>query len=161
MGSHRPRLIVQAAATMLAVALLTSCDAGAPSPSDSLAETWMRDGSAVSIDVISTNNGPGHCGWQQARFLHLGWPIQSDPNRLPKTDQYVRDPQGVLGDDSLAKALRLNASLPDDAKPTGYTRDGVELWLAGSDRDRFAYLVTGDPPQVEAWPRADPAVGCD
>jgi hypothetical protein len=159
MGSLCPRLISRAAATVLAAALLASC--GAPSSPDSVAETWMRDGVAVSIDVISTNDGSGHCGWQQARFLHLGWPIQPDPNRLPKTDQYVRDPQGVLGDGSLAKALRLNASLPDDAKPTGYARDGAELWLADSDRDRFAYLVTGDPPQVEAWPRADPAIGCD
>jgi hypothetical protein len=159
MSGHTPRRLSRTAAALLTVTLLASCSS--PTQDDSKVETWKRGGADVSTDVINTNFGSAHCGQQQVRFLHVGFPIQPDPNRLPKTDQYVRDPQALLGDGSLARALRLNAALPDDAKPTGYTRDSIELWLADSDRDSFAYLVTGNPPQVEAWPRADPAFGCD
>jgi hypothetical protein len=146
------------AVTVFAAAALAGCGGDEPSAP---AEEWTRGGEPVSIDVISTYDGPGHCGWEKARFLVVSWPIHTAGDAEPKAAQYVRDPEGVLGQEALQRALRTDATLPEDAKPTGYERDGTALWLADSDRQTTAYLVTGNPPRIEAWPRADPPVGCD
>ena len=150
--------IAAAALAVVAAIVLGGCVRDEPSGH---AEPWTRDGEPVSIDVISTNDGPVHCGWQQARFLHVSTPIYTAPTGKPRSAQYVRDPDGVLGRESLRLAFRAEAILPADAEPTGYERDGTALWLAESDRDSTAYLVTGNPRQVEAWPLADPPIGCD
>ncbi len=125
------------------------------------AEPWTRDGQAVGMDVIESHDGERHCGWQKARFLGLSSPIHSAPAGTPGVAQYVRDPEGVLDRADLRTAFRPNAVLPPDAEPTGYQRNGTELWLADSDRHLMAYLVSEDSGRAEAWPRADPPIGCD
>ncbi|MBE1491393.1 hypothetical protein [Plantactinospora soyae] len=151
-------LVVAAFWAVLATTTLAGCVGTAESAP---AESWTRNGETVDIEVISTNDGPAHCEWQRARFLQISWPIYSAPDGQPRSAQYVRDPEGVLGHEALRRAFRSGATLPEDAIPTGYERDGTALWLADSDRETTAYLVTEDPPRVEAWPRADPPLGCD
>ncbi|SNT37869.1 hypothetical protein SAMN05421812_105147 [Asanoa hainanensis] len=125
------------------------------------AEQWTRDGAAVSSDVISSHNGDRQCDWEAARFLRLSFPVYSAPTGQSKVAQYVRDPEGVLDRADLRDAFQSAATLPSDARSTGYRRDDTELWLADSDRHRVAYLVRQGPRQVEAWPRVDPPMGCD
>lgn len=160
MSRNFPRSIavVASGAAVLATAALSGCVREPPS---SHAEPWTRNGEMVNTNIIWTYDGPGHCEWQDARFLELSWPIYSAPDGQPKAAQYVRDPDGVLGREPLSAAFRTGVTLPDDAEPTGYERDGMALWLAESDRESTAYLVTESPYSVEAWPRADPASGCD
>lgn len=157
MGRSSSRSLVVAALWVVTTTLV-GCVRTAPSAP---AESWTRNGGTVSIDVISTNDGAGHCEWQRARFLQISWPIYSAPDGQPKSAQYVRDPEGVLGQEALRLAFRTGVTLPQDAKPTGYEREGTALWLAESDRQSTAYLVTEGPRRVEAWPRADPPLGCD
>jgi hypothetical protein len=149
----RPPLVA-----LVAAILLAGCVRDEPG---GYAEPWNRNGEPVSIDVVSTNDGSPHCGWQKARFLHVYAPVYTAPAGQPKSAQYVRDPDGVLGDESLRRGFRGGATLPADAAPTGYERDGTALWLAESDRASTAYLVTENPRRGEAWPRADPSKGCD
>lgn len=108
---------------------------------------WTHvDSGAILTDIV----GPGHCGWQSARILHVIAPDDS-------IKQYVRDPEGVLGvplRDSYAADLD---AVPDDAGDSGYrTADGGELWFTESDR--AAYVVLGDA--IERWPRTTDVIGC-
>jgi hypothetical protein len=154
-----PRMPVNALLVGAALALLVAgCVREAASTP---AETWTRDGEPVSLDVISTYQGSGHCGWEKTRFLVVSRPIYMAPEGAPPSAQFVRDPDGLLGRDSLRAAFKADAKLPDDAEPTGYEREGTALWLADSDRESTAYLVSENQRTVEAWPRADPPIGCD
>jgi hypothetical protein len=108
---------------------------------------WTHiDTGAILTDII----GPGHCGWESARIMHVG---------TPGADwrQYVRDPEGVLRV-PLRETYSSDADgLPDDATDSGYrTADGAELWF--TDSDRAAYVVLGDT--IERWPRAVEIFGC-
>jgi hypothetical protein len=107
---------------------------------------------AVATEQVEAYRGSDHCGWESVTFVAVGRPGAGGA-------QYVRDPEGAV-DPGLSARLRLDTELPDDAEPTGFeTDDGAELWLSESDPSA-AYLrdLSGD---VEAWPRADPPVGCD
>jgi hypothetical protein len=86
------------------------------------------------------------------------WPLSGESEQRR---QFVRDPEGVTGVPELRQGFRADAELPTDAAPTGYENDGTELWLAASDQNVRAYLVSESGEKVEAWPRADPPVGCD
>lgn len=103
-------------------------------------------------EILTDIPGPGHCGWQSARMLHVAQP---DGGGLWK--QYVRDPIGVFGDVSLLEAYAEGVDLPTDATDSGYrSPEGYELWFTKTDN--AAYVVT--PEGVERWPRADPPIGC-
>lgn len=110
---------------------------------------WANAETGEILDDIA---GPGHCGWESARMLH----VSNDEGTLAK--QYLRDPLGVFADvpgllDDYAEGLEL----PPDATFSGYaTDDGLELWFTPDDR--AAYVVT--PDGVERWPRAEPPIGC-
>ena len=113
---------------------------------------WTQDETgAILIDIA----GPGHCGWESARMLHVNNPDGSFGR------QYLRDPFGVFVeeqfDDGLLDTYAEGVQLPADASFSGYrTADGLELWF--TTEDRAAYVVT--PDGVERWPRADPPRGC-
>ncbi|RKN39063.1 hypothetical protein [Micromonospora endolithica] len=146
------------AAAFIVTAVLAACnrESAAASP-----DIWSRDGREVSADEVTSYAGHPHCNWEQAQFLHVSWPPGTDASDRSETRQYVRDPEGVLGDEALRRAYQPDATLPRDAQATGYTSGSTTLWLAPSDRDTRAYLVTTDPRRVEAWPRVEPPVGCD
>ena len=99
--------------------------------------------------ILTDIAGPGHCGWQSARMLHLELP---DGVR-----QYLRDPEGVLAGARLLDTYAERVELPPDARFSGYrTADGLELWF--TDSDTAAYVVARE--SVERWPRAGELIGC-
>lgn len=103
-------------------------------------------------DILIDIAGPGHCGWESARMLH----VSNADGTLGR--QYLRDPLGVFaGIPSVIDTYAEGVELPADATFSGYrTADGLELWFTAEDR--AAYAVT--PDGVERWPRADPPIGC-
>lgn len=94
-------------------------------------------------------SGPGHCGWNAATFIAF------------RGGQYVRDERGDVV--ALAEVTYdASAILPQDARPTGWRRGAVELWLSPSEIDaetgvhRNIYLVHRH--RVERLPHFSP--GC-
>lgn len=70
----------------------------------------------------------------------------------------MRDPDARLG--GQVPRPQVDSDLPGDAVATGFANaSGISLWLADSTPD-MAYLVQ-ESGQVEAWPRANPVIGCD
>ena len=108
---------------------------------------WLQvwegpDGNRVPTSRVSSYDGPAHCDWQDVRFLELG------------DRHYLRDPQGKLTDVTRG-TFAADVSLPDDARDTGFHRDGVRLWTVPSGSEVFA-VTEGS---VERWPAAT-RVGC-
>jgi hypothetical protein len=115
-------------------------------------QPWYRDGKELLSRDISLAAGPEHCDWERATFIgasDLPAP-KDDRNRL-----WARDPEGVLTHFPAAKAGFLAAAtLPGDAKFTGYKSGHLELWTAASDFPEHVYLVNAlDPDDVERWVR--------
>lgn len=101
-------------------------------------------GRPVPTTTIESWRGPEHCGWESMTFLELG------------KATYVRDPQPGL-DDYFAEPYRPHAELPAGAMDTGFERDGERLWTSPDDQRAFV----GTKADVEVWPRAIEALGCD
>jgi hypothetical protein len=87
-------------------------------------------------------------------FLALGWPLGTRFDTIDEAREYVRDPSGHLETNG---NLETAATLPENARNTGYHLGELELWL-GSDSRRAAYLVQGE--NVERCPRLLESVGC-
>ena len=131
------------------VASWAVCDP-AELPAD-VTDTWWiqvwteEDGTRVPTTKVFSFDGPEHCDWQDMVFLEVG------------EDSYLRDPSGEM-DDWTRGPFEAAASLPDDARATGWIRDGRELWTVPSGA--AAYLVSVDDAEdVEKWPSAKD-VGC-
>lgn len=108
---------------------------------------WVHeDTGALLIDIA----GPGHCGWESARMMHVeegGVPVK----------QYLRDPNGVFDQARLLDTYAEGVELPDDASDSAYrSPEGWELWFTESDT--AAFVVT--PEGVERWPRPSELIGC-
>jgi hypothetical protein len=100
--------------------------------------------------ILTDIAGPGHCGWESARMLHV-----ERSGRL--LYQYLRDPEGVFNFGGLEDTYAEGVELPGDAFFSGYrTEDGLELWF--TPENRAAYVVT--PDGIERWPRATEPIGC-
>ena len=118
---------------------------------------WTKDGRTVDGRELNSFAGPEHCDWQSAVMMYLGWPLGTVSVTAAQARQFVRDPSGVINPE-LRDKLVLHASLPADARSTGYRHGDLELWLSPSNEDA-AYLRAGD--DVERWPRAGEGVACD
>ena len=122
---------------------------GAAAEFDAGRRVWahLTDGS-----ILTDIPGPGHCGWESARMLH----VPNADGTLGR--QYLRDPFGVFDDiPALLDTYAEDVELPADATDSGYrSPDGLELWL--TDADTAAYVVT--PDGVERWPRPADPIGC-
>jgi hypothetical protein len=94
--------------------------------------------------TIQERRGPAHCGEQSTRTLW--WTAPSDKRRNDAV--YVRDPEGQFRDQWQAPYLR-SATLPANARKTGYRREGAMIWLAA---DRASVYVK-EGTMVERWPR--------
>jgi hypothetical protein len=159
--------------------LLASCSLSGPGPSGSVrvsrvnggglgatfdvtpaypGYTWTRDGHPVKPEELGTSAGPAHCGWQSATFLSIGWPVGTLSTSSAQVRQYIRDPRGVVGT-ALHDRLDLNAALPADASPTGYTYNSIQVLLSPTDQHVAIYLV--GPSGIERWPRSDPMTLCE
>ncbi|WP_419995239.1 hypothetical protein [Streptomyces boninensis] len=104
-------------------------------------EIWVdREGHRVPTTKIESNPGPEHCDWQSAHFIAMS-----------NDTHYARDPKGVLGKDALSSPYDGDATLPPDARNTGYRYKHWKLWLAADKQT--AYIRT--PDGVEAWPKME------
>lgn len=116
---------------------------------------WGRDDGGDAAGEVSQRRGEDDC--EGLVLLEL-----QPAAALAVSGTFVRDAGAVLGEAELQRHFaRANgslrrygpeASLPEEAVQTPWTRgDGAALWLA-PDGDDYAYLA-GD--RIEAWPRAD------
>ena len=105
---------------------------------------WANDAGLILRDMP----GAAHCGWQQARLLHIG---ERDEMR-----QYIGDPLGIMPAGLLLESYDGDATLPAKATASGYRNGDLELWFVPDGR---AVFVVG-PDRVELWPRSDPPIGC-
>ena len=145
---------ITGAMVLAVLSLVGACDHGGGSPTG-----WELSGQDVDLDVIHSYQGEEHCDWQDVTFLQVAWPLGTS-GAQGKARMYVRDPERVLAEQSLAE-FQSDARLPEDAEFTGYSSEVGELWLAPGDQDTVAYVVTKDGEHVEAWPRTRSLMGCD
>ena len=115
---------------------------------------WIKSARSVSPEELMTSAGPGHCDWQSAVFMSVGWPVGTVARRATEAHRFIRDPNGVVSRE-LRNALTTAIDLPADARDTGYRNGDLELWLSPTDPDS-AYLRVNE--DVERWPRADQMV---
>lgn len=115
-------------------------------------DPWIKEGKEISRDELVLAAGAEHCGWEESAFI-AGEALDAPQDE--RGSLWVRDPKGVLDHDPRAKAeFRSPAALPADASWTGYAQDGVELWVAASDKSDFVYLVNrANRTDVERWVR--------
>jgi hypothetical protein len=126
-------------------------------PPGSPGYTWTWNGRPVSAGELYTFAGPAHCGWQSATMLFVGWPPGTASTTAGEARQYIRDPNGVF-ESGFRGRLARNATVPADARPTGYRYGAIEIYLSPSDQDEAIYLVS--PSDRERWPRSDPKIFC-
>jgi hypothetical protein len=101
-------------------------------------------GRRLPVTRVRSYQGPEHCSWTDITFLLIG------------PDWYVRDPARQFPE-LLRGTFDGDATLPEDATSTGWSRDGRELWLA----EDAAYLVAVDDRRdVERWPAAREPILC-
>jgi hypothetical protein len=108
-------------------------------------------GRRLPVTRVRSFQGAQHCSWTDVTFLLIGPDVR-------RADWYVRDATGELPD-HLRGEFDPDATLPNDATFTGWTRGGRQLWL-GPDNEA-AYLVDIDDPHViERWPAAKEPILC-
>jgi hypothetical protein len=157
--------LLVAGGTLAGCSLWIRAKDGSPPPPSPYAGSWqdrtgkiVPDGAKGRRLVAVSYDGPRHCGWESVTFLVLAWP----PGRIAASDQarnvrqYLRDPKEVLADLEAGGFGR--ASLPADARDTGYHHGAYRLWVSSSNADRFVYVA--GPGGVERWPRATRQIGC-
>lgn len=112
---------------------------------DSIGLQLWTDGSGSTVPTTKVQSYPGaeHCSWESMTFLNLG------------KDDYVRDPDPDLAD-YFAENFREHATVPTEARDTGFERDGHHLWIA-ADKS-VAYV--GAAVDAEVWPRTVRSLGC-
>ena len=118
---------------------------------------WTRNGQAVKPEELGTIAASGHCGWESATLLHIGWPVGTLSTSSAEARQYIRDPRGVMRA-RLRGSLDLHATLPSDARPTGYMYGSIQIFVSPTDQDDAIYVV--GPLATERWPRSDPFTLC-
>jgi hypothetical protein len=118
-----------------------------------------QSGNTVSWTVISAIQGPGHCNWEAAAFISIGWPFGHSASTVADSRRYVRDPDHVLPAHwPFATTYDPSVTLPSDARDTGYRYGDAELWYSPSTVDREIYLVRGST--AERLPRDPEGLGC-
>lgn len=120
---------------------------------------WTRNGDPVSNLEFETIAGPPHCGWESATFLFIGWPAGTVATTGAQARLYIRDPSGAVPGSPYRQLLQSPATLPSDARPTGYRHGVIEVYLSPSDQDQAIYVVS--PSDAERWPRSDPMTLCN
>ena len=127
-------------------------------PPDFPGYAWTYHGQPVdTTHGMNTIAAAAHCGWQTATLMHLPWPLGSNPVSGADVRQYVRDPKLVTPPAHFRRTLDLHATLPADAKATGYRYQAIEVYISPSDDD-VAYVVGLGA--TERWPRSEPKTLC-
>ena len=137
--------------------------AGLVGPWQDSAGNTVPDGTNPADDhalLLHVLRGAEHCGWGSVIFLHTSWPLGTVTHGGSDWRQYVRDPDGALGEAyGLSGPYDDNVTLPANATYSGYHRGTWQLWTSPSDADRAVYLVHNNA--VERWPRAPQPILCD
>ena len=136
---------------------LSSVSSAFDSPPAYPGYAWTRDGERVSEFELTTIAGPGHCGWDSATFLFIGWPPGTAAPTAAQARQYIRDPRGDVRA-VFRERLTINVRLPSDARATGYRHGAIEVYVSASDDNEAIYVVS--PAGAERWPRSDPMTLC-
>jgi hypothetical protein len=106
-------------------------------------EVW-QDADGDPVPVTQVYSVDDWCDLSGVTVVQVGPEWRRD-------QRWWRDPTGQLAEGP--DRYRADSELPADADPTGWQKDGRELWLV-PDRSA-AYLVsTEDPDVVERWPAA-------
>jgi hypothetical protein len=114
---------------------------------------WQAaSGRRLPVTRVRSFQGAEHCDWTQLTFLLIG------PDERT-ADWYVRDPaperSGLA--EYLHGGFEPQSALPEDARDTGWSRDGRRLWLG----PEAAFLVAADDPaDVERWPATREPIWC-
>lgn len=132
---------------IFSLAELRACDEAEFGP-DAVFATGDRVWTNAVGQILRDAPGPAHCGWQNARLMHIG--------EGAALRQYIGDPVGIMPPDSLLEPYDGAATLPDDASASGYRNGDLELWFVPDER---AIFVVGSD-RVELWPRSNPPIGC-
>jgi hypothetical protein len=116
-----------------------------------------RAGCPIRLDIARMETLPPdtHC-WPGLTSVSIGTPFGSSTNDS-EPRHYLRDPEGLVGDELLTSRLDLAAELPSTAVDTGYSAEGRTLWIDETD-DSLIYVVTDSA--VEAWPRRVEPLWC-
>lgn len=114
---------------------------------------WLdASGNPVPTSRVMSMHGADRCDWQDVTFLVLD-------READKPLQFVSDPSRLLGR-QLMNTYNAHATLPDDAKDTGWRRGGFALWK--QPFGDAGYLVNlADTNDVQRWPRARALITCD
>ena len=105
-------------------------------------EVW-QDADGDPVPVAQVHSFEDWCDLSDVTLVQVGPEWRRDR-------RWWRDPTNQLSAGP-AQRFRADATLPADADPTGWHREGRELWLAPGRSP--AYLVsTEDPEDVERWP---------
>jgi hypothetical protein len=113
-----------------------------PAASDAAGiEVWSdAEGDRVPTSLIQSAAGPAHCGWETMTFLFLGVNGADGEFYGSPDDELQR---------YLSTTYQAHASLPEDARDTGYRREDRELWLAADGSAAYLVAAEGD---AERWP---------
>ena len=106
----------------------------------------------VRIDVLAELPGSAHCGYQDATVLVTGRPLGARYTRSSDDQQYIRDPDGVMGDPALQAGFDPHATLPSGAIDSGFRRGDDALWYDPADPS--AVWMVG-PDRFERWPAGE------
>jgi hypothetical protein len=113
---------------------------------------WQdASGRRMPVTRVRSYQGPEHCSWEDVTFLLIG------PGDR-RADWYVRDASGEL-DEHLRGEFAADATLPDGATFTGWSRGGRRLWL-GPGKEAAFLVDVDDPGAVERWPAAKQPILC-
>jgi hypothetical protein len=107
--------------------------------------------------------GPTHCGWGRLVFLVISWPLGKEVPGAFMSDQHTRmfvrlSTTGDLPASDFTSKFDGSATLPPNARDTGYHRNGWRLWVVDKAIDRAVWLVNDDT--VERWPAAKQIIAC-
>jgi hypothetical protein len=168
-----PGLSRTSSATIAGLLLLASCvssDRPPPPLPDAIGQTvgaWLDSedkplprGQPFVMDVWQ---GLTHCGWGRLVFLVIAWPLGTEvPGGFmsdPHTRMFVRlSTTGDLPASYFATTFDGRATLPANARDTGYRRNGWHLWVVDAAIDRAVWLVHDET--VERWPAAKEIIAC-
>jgi hypothetical protein len=104
---------------------------------------WVGPGGEPGGENVYSLPGPAHCDWQSTTWLFFHRAL------------YLRDPLGLFAGQT-AGPFVANATLPVDARPTGYRSGDRELFVGASNL--FVWVQTSHG--LERWANASNELGC-
>lgn len=144
----------------MAGVVILACSGGSDDFSiDEVAGDWAYEtdspngGSTYNSVLLYDWPEDEHCDWAPLALLLLD---TGDGSSIASVMEFVRSEESDPSRAPVSGFVGLNATVPDDAKDTGYTKNGARLYVA-LDQSSAWLVVEG---HVERWPRQLPVLGC-